>query len=74
MLPENYEFQGPTFKKGKREGKREGMAANRRTRDWPEPAWLVHSSDGGNVRNGSRRSMEVPHECALDHRSGREGR
>ena len=32
MLPENYEFQGPTFKKGKREGMREGkreaMAAN----------------------------------------------
>ena len=24
MLPENYEFQGPTFKKGKREGKLEG--------------------------------------------------
>jgi hypothetical protein len=27
MLPQNYEFQGPTFKKGKLEGKLEGQAA-----------------------------------------------
>ena len=27
MLPENYEFQGPTFKKGKLEGKLEAMTA-----------------------------------------------